>query len=134
MAVICKPLQNFISERITEYDTEDVEALFIHIRPEKLQRLLLIVSYIPLTKADQLNKLLEMVQKAEEKYKNVICTGDFNSKSYFGENKDKNAEGIILENFIMNTDFICVNDGAPTRRNASSVSDLFLVKPQVYGK
>ena len=73
-----------------------------------------------------------MVQKAEEKYKNVISTGDFNSKSYFWGNKDKNAEGIILENFIMNTDFICVNDGAPTRRNARSVIDLFLVKPQVY--
>ena len=31
VAVICKPSQNFISQRITEYETEDVEALFIHI-------------------------------------------------------------------------------------------------------
>ena len=115
--------------------TQSMLKHFLFILDQKSCKVfLLIVSYIPPTKADQLSKLLETVQNAEEKYKNVICTGDFNSKSYFWGNMDKNAEGIILENFIMNTDFICVNDGAPTRRNASSVIDLFLVKPQVYRK
>lgn len=61
----------------------------------------------------------------------MICTGDLNSKSLFWGNKEKKTEGIILDNFIMNSDFICVNDGAPTRRNASSVIDLFIVKPQI---
>ena len=60
----------------------------------------------------------------------MICTDDFNPKSYFGDIRIKNAEGISLENFIMNTDF--VNDGAPTRRNASSVIDSFQIKPQEY--
>ena len=33
---------------------------------------------------------------------------------------------------MLNSDFICVNDGAPTRRNVTSVIDLFLIKPQFH--
>ena len=89
VAILCKPSQNFISERITAYDLEDVEALYIHVRPEKLQSFLLIVAYIPPSKSEQLTKLLDMIKKAEEKYRNIILTGDLNSKSLLGKQGKK---------------------------------------------
>ena len=132
VAVICKPSQSFISEQVTEFDSDVLEAVCVHIRPEKLQSFLLVVSYIPPSKTDLLNKMVEILERASQKYNNIICTGDFNAKSQFWLNVENNAAGNVLENFMLNSDFICVNDGAPTRRNVTSVIDLFLIKSQFH--
>ena len=92
---------------------------------------MLIVSYIPPGKTEILKKQIDLIKKANAKYKNVVWTGGFNAKSQFWYNMENNTAGNILEEFILDSDFVCINDGAATRRNVSSVIDLVLVKPQL---
>ena len=45
-----------------------------------------------------------------------------------------NESGKILEQFLLESHFVCLNDGKPTRRNADSVIDLFITNPDLVPK
>ena len=58
-------------------------------------------------------------------------TGDFNAKSKLWGNKYGNYADDLLENCLLEDNFICVNDCVNTRRNSESVIDLFIIKPHL---
>ena len=56
----------------------------------------------------------EMLERASQKYNNIICTGDFNAKSQFWFNVENNAAGNVLENFMLNlTSFVLMMEHQP---------------------
>ena len=77
--------------------------------------------------------LIEIVNKCNKNYKNIIVTGDFNAKSKLLGNKTENYAGKLLERCMVTDNFVCVNDtvNVNTRRNSESVINLFIVKPHL---
>ena len=74
---------------------------------------------------------IELIKNCNQKYKDIIITGDFNAKSNLRGNVSENSAGDLLERFMLTENFICINDGLKTRRNSDSVIDLFLIKPHL---
>ena len=68
--------------------------------------------------------LVELIRTV--KSKNIIITGDLNAKSQEWNNPSVNECGKLLEQFLQDTQFVCINDGKPTRRNTDSVIDLLI--------
>ena len=59
---------------------------------------------------------------------------NLNAKSQEWQNNSLNVSGKLLECFLHNSHFVCVNDGKPTRCNSNSVNDLFLTSPELVPK
>ena len=66
--------------------------------------------------------------------KNVIITGDFNAKIEEWQNISLNGNGKILQSFLHESHFVCLNDGKPSRRNSNSVIDFFITNPDLVPK
>ena len=75
---------------------------------------------------------LDIVRKV--KHKHIIITGDLNAKSQEWQNSSLNESGKLLECFLHDSHFVCLNDGKPTRRSSDSVIDLFLSNPEIVPK
>lgn len=75
---------------------------------------------------------LDIVESVNHKH--IIITGDLNAKSQEWQNSSSNESGKVLESFLHESHFLCVNDGKPTRRNSDSVIDLFLSSPELIPK
>ena len=134
VAILCNQSQNFFTQRITDFENDELEVVCVHVMPGKLQDFLLIVCYIPPGKVhvNLMKKLLELMKKASKKFDNIVCTGDFNAKSNFWGNIRSNTAGQLLKKFIVSSDYICINDFNPTRRKSSSVIDLVITKGQFH--
>ena len=80
----------------------------------------------------RLVNFLEIVKTVD--YKHIVITGDLKAKSQEWQNNSLNESGKLLECFLHNSHFVCVNDSKPTRRNSNSVIDLFLTSPELVPK
>ena len=134
VAICAKQSENFMIERLRNLERNDVEAVCVEIIPKNGEKFVLIVSYIPPNKTDELKSLLEMVNDAHKSYNNVVWTGDFNAKNKLWGNRVENSAGDILELYLRTNNSVILNDGLPTRRNCQSVIDLVLTTPSIVKK
>jgi len=84
---------------------------------------------VPPSKHEEMKELIALIDKCKESYNNILVTGDFNAKSKVWSNKSGNYAGDLLEDFMLKSSYICMNDGLPTRRNSESIIDLVMVTP-----
>ena len=92
----------------------------------------LVVVYIPPNRKEQMKLIVELVRTV--KSENIIITGDLNAKSQGWNNPSVNECGKLLEQFSQDTQFVCINDGKPPRRNTDSVIYLFITNPELVPK
>ena len=94
----------------------------------------MVIVYIPPNKHDEMKEFTALTKIAGQEYDNLIVTGDLNAKSQDRDNVERNSSGIILEKFLNETNMLFLNDRKPTRRNSTSVIDLFLVRTSLVKK
>ncbi|XP_053372804.1 uncharacterized protein LOC128546371 [Mercenaria mercenaria] len=99
-----------------------------------MEQILMLACYIPPTKTDDMKTFISMLEDYRKSFKNILVTGDFNAKSKLWGNQSDNYAGELLENFVLKSSFMCINDGIPTRRNSDSVIDLILITPTLRRK
>ena len=132
VAIICKPSEDFYITRRQDLEKENLEAICADIILRDGSNFSLIVVYIPPNQKEQMKLLVELIRTV--KSKNIIITGDLNAKSQEWNNPSVNECGKLLEQFLQDTQFVCINDGKPTRRNTDSVIDLFITNPELVPK
>ena len=132
VAIICKPSDEFFIARQTDLEKPGVEAIFAEVTLKDNLKFLLAVAYIPPSETKQLKDFLDIVKTVNHKH--IIITGDLNAKSQEWQNSSLNESGKLLECFLHDSHFVCVNDGKPTRRGSDSVIDLFLTSPELVPK
>ena len=120
-----------IIQRKQALERDDVEVICVEVTTQRKESFLLVAAYVPPEKKEQLEGLLTVIDKCKKEHKNIIITGDLNSKSLDWNNRKSNTCGNILEEYMHRNGLLCINDGQPTRRNSDSVIDLFLVTPRV---
>ena len=120
--------------RRSDLEKDNIEALFIDVIHENDLKFILIIGYIPPNKQEQMKEFTVLIENAKKEYNNMIVTGDFNAKSQDWNNLERNSSGIILEKYLNESNMLCINDGKATRRNSSSVIDLFLVSSSLVRK
>ncbi|KAL5018199.1 hypothetical protein ScPMuIL_003921 [Solemya velum] len=131
LSVIFKPKSYFEINRRISLEPVDIEVLCAAVRTDCWMEFLLIVVYIPPEKTRQMVKFLEFLK---EIYRNnngnfikIVLTGDFNAKSLEWGNIKDNQFGRLLKKCLLDCEIFCVNDYKPTRRQSTSVIDLFLL-------
>lgn len=132
VAIVCKPSDEFFITRRSDLENANIEAIFAEVTLTSNLKFLLALAYIPPTDSEQLKSFLDIVKSVN--HENIIITGDLNAKSQEWQNRSINESGKLLETFLHESHFICVNDGKPTRRNSDSVIDLFLTNPELIPK
>ena len=119
VAILSKPSEDHYITRRQDLEKDNLEAICADIVLKNGFSFLLIVAYIPPDQTEQMKLLLELFQSCTND-KNVIITGDLNAKSQEWQNISLNGNGKILESFLHDSHFVCLNDGKPTRRNSNS--------------
>ena len=128
VAILSKASEDFYIKRRQDLEKDNVEAICADIVLKDGFSFLLIVAYIPPDQTEQMKMFSELLKSCSSS-KNVIITGDFNAKSQEWHNTTLNGNGKILENFLHESHYVCLNDGKPTRRKSNSVIDLFITNP-----
>ena len=132
LAIICKPSDEFFITRRNDLEKPAVEAIFAEVTLKDKLKFLLAVAYIPQSESKQLKEFLDILKSVNHKH--IIITGDLNAKSQEWQNSSLNESGKLLECFLHDSHFVCLNDGKPTRRSSDSVIDLFLTNPELVPK
>ena len=133
VAIISKPSEDFYITRRKDLEKDNLEAICADIVLRDRSNFLLVVVYIPPNQKEQMKLLTELIRTS--KSKNIIITGDLNAKSHEWNNNCTNECGKqLLEEFLHDSHYVCTNDGKPTRRNTTSVIDLFITNPELVPK
>ncbi|MEW8546902.1 MAG: hypothetical protein AB2693_25590 [Candidatus Thiodiazotropha sp.] len=117
-------------ERKADLEKDQVEGICAKVTISPCNSFLLVTSYVPPEKKDQLLGLINVLEECKD-FKHMVLTGDLNCKSLEWNNNKSNTCGVILEEYLHRSGLLCVNDGLPTRRLSESVIDLFIVSPKV---
>lgn len=132
VAILSKPSEDFYITRRQDLEIDNLEVVCADIILRNGSSFLLVVAYIPPGQTKEMKLLSDLIKSFNSK--NIIITGDFNAKSQEWYNTSSNESGKILEQFLQESHFVCLNDGKPTRRNVNSVIDLFIINPDLVPK
>ena len=134
VAVLCKPADQFMVQRLETFETDGLEAVCIKVVTDTKDTFTIINAYVPPGESDQLKLLTDMVERVKNEYSEVILTGDLNAKFMEWGNTSNNTCGVLLQNCMQSLNLSCVNDDQPTRRESNSIIDLFVVSPLLVRK
>ena len=81
VAVLCKPSDQFIVQRLETFEVDGVEAICIKGTTDTQDSFAIVNAYVPPGETDQMKGLIGIVENLENDYKEVIITGDLNAKS-----------------------------------------------------
>jgi len=81
VAILSGFSDKFITEEVTKYNIDGLEAVAIRVKHMKKEDFILVTAYIPPNKTDQMEKLSTMISQIKTEHKNVILTGNLNAKS-----------------------------------------------------
>ena len=124
VAITSKPSKDFYITRRKKLEKDNLEAICADIVLRDRSYFLLVVVYISPNQIDQMKLFTELIRTSESN--NIITTGDLNAKSQEWNNNSTNERGKLLEEFLHDSLYVCINDGKPTSINTASVINLFI--------
>lgn len=137
LSVIFKPQSYFEIHRRLSLEPLDFEVIYSVVRPNCWMEFLLVLVYIPPEKTCQMVRFLEFLKEIfrnnSGKELKLVITGDFNAKSLDWGNVRENQFGRFMKRCMLDCEIFCVNDYKPTRRQSTSVIDLFLLTWPLFG-
>ena len=131
VAILIKKEINYIEIKKEYLSKIEAIAIEIHINESKY---IFVTYYNPPNEIWKYNLFTSLVQE----YKNIIICGDLNAKTTTLGSKANNKNGEILEEILINTNLIQLNNKQPTYHrthdNSSDILDWILVSNNLYSQ